>query len=112
MKLRTLFLSWLLSLIAIVLCYSPTFGQDKSAYQQAYTQIVGMLEGKDSLSFKKAVFLTENAYLDNKLSYDKFSKQIKLYSQISHTIRELITAPARGLFYCATLLFFFRGLNF
>jgi hypothetical protein len=36
-----------------------------------------MLNNKDSLSFKKAVFIAENAYYNNELIYNKFNEQIK-----------------------------------
>jgi hypothetical protein len=45
-------------------------------YRQAFAEIGEMLEGKKPLSLKKAVFLTENAYLDNRMTYDWFSADI------------------------------------
>jgi hypothetical protein len=45
-------------------------------YRQAFTEIGEMLEGKKPLSLKRAVFLTENAYLDNRMTYDWFAADI------------------------------------
>jgi len=41
-------------------------------YNQAYNKIVQMLDGKKPLSFKRAAFLVEWAYLKGNLDYDKF----------------------------------------
>lgn len=40
-----------------------------SYYQEAYDEIVGMLEGKSALSVKRAVFLAEWAFYDGKVDY-------------------------------------------
>lgn len=40
-------------------------------YEEAYLEIKSMLEGKMPLSIKRAVFLSEWAYLDGKLDYEK-----------------------------------------
>ena len=39
----------------------------QSLYDDAYSKIESMLSGKDSLDFKKAVFLTENIYSEKNL---------------------------------------------
>jgi hypothetical protein len=36
----------------------------------AYLKIESMLSSKDSLNFKQAVFLTENAYFENQLNQE------------------------------------------
>lgn len=41
-------------------------------YNQAYLEMADMLDGKTSLSIKRAVFLTEWAYLDGGLDYDEY----------------------------------------
>jgi hypothetical protein len=46
-------------------------------FETAFDEINGMLTGKNPLSFKRAVFLSENAYLDNRLSYSAFDFSIK-----------------------------------
>lgn len=74
-------------LLSFVTCFTHVLGQGgKESYRQAYDQLVRMLDGKDSLSFKKAVFITENAYLDNTLSYDKFNAQINTFSAVCRQI--------------------------
>lgn len=45
-------------------------------YQTAFTQLEAMLEGKEKLNLKRAVFLTENAFGENKLPYADFERPI------------------------------------
>jgi len=45
-------------------------------YAGAYERLKSMLEGKLPLSFKNAVFITENAWYDNQLEYLSFSSYI------------------------------------
>jgi len=40
-----------------------------AVYQTAYQEIVDMLEGKKAMSLKQAVFITENAFYDNKYKH-------------------------------------------
>jgi hypothetical protein len=46
-------------------------------FEKAYSEMDAMLNGKQTLSFKRAVFLSENAYLENRLSYSAFDLSIK-----------------------------------
>jgi hypothetical protein len=41
-------------------------------YNQAYLEMADMLDGKQEISIKRAVFLQEWAYLDGELDYDEF----------------------------------------
>ena len=47
-----------------------------SLYNAAFLEISDMLDSKQPLSIKRAVFLAEWAYLDGKLDYDEFCKTI------------------------------------
>lgn len=49
---------------------------NKHAYQTAFNEQLNMLEGKAPLSFKRAVFITENAYYGNKLNYTDFCRKL------------------------------------
>ncbi len=55
------------------------------SYRQAYDEISHM--NPDSFSFTRATFTIENAYLDNKLSYDKFVSAVKLKADV---VRQLL----------------------
>lgn len=48
----------------------------KDYHEKAYKEIEGMLEGWRPLNFKRAVFVTENAYYKDSLSYDAFNAKI------------------------------------
>lgn len=61
------------------------------AYEKAYQELAKMLDGRYPLSFKRAVFLSENAYFDNRLSYEEFNEHIMELSRIcqrSKTVNE------------------------
>ena len=45
-------------------------------FKQSFLELQNMLDGKQDLSLKRAVFLSENAFLDNSLSYDWFCNDI------------------------------------
>lgn len=67
-----LFLLFLLVLRSTAQAQHP----DISRYETAYAEIADMLDGKASLSIKRAVFLAEWAYLDGNLDYDRFCDKI------------------------------------
>jgi hypothetical protein len=56
-------------------------------YNEAYEIVDSMLTGKNPLSFKKAVFTTENAYLDGQMSFFKFDNEIKLFANIIRVVK-------------------------
>jgi hypothetical protein len=58
------------------LTLSDSFSQSKSSYDYAYNEIMKMVNGESPLDFKKAVFLTENAFYSNKLDYNEFCQRI------------------------------------
>lgn len=64
-----------------------TSQKHKQLYENAYNEMTQMLEGKQAISFKKAVFLMENAYLNNTWTYEKFNQQI---SSLTNKLRQLI----------------------
>lgn len=57
-------------------------------YQQAYQELAKMLAGSYPLSFKRAVFLTENAYFDNRLSFEEFSGRVAALAQVCCLLKE------------------------
>lgn len=48
-----------------------------AAYYSAFQKIVEMLNNKKPLDLKKAVFLVENAYFNNTMSWEKYNKTIQ-----------------------------------
>jgi hypothetical protein len=65
-------------------------------YEQAYQELARMLDGRYPLSFKRAVFLTENAYFRNELEYDGFCA---LIAELVQTCRVLEAQTAPQLLY-------------
>lgn len=72
MKRLLIFLTYLLSHYSI----ANGIEINDSSYHHAFVKIEQMLDGRAALSFKRAVFLSENAYLDNVLTYEEFNKPI------------------------------------
>ena len=61
--------------------YFSVFAQkaetERKYFEEAYQEINAMLTDQKPVSFKRAVFLSENAYLNNTLSYSAFDLAIK-----------------------------------
>jgi len=66
----------------------------KESYYQAFAELNDMLSGNIPVNFKRAVFITENAFMDNGLDYEAFSAYIK---ELSHVCNEV--AKSRPLLY-------------
>jgi hypothetical protein len=58
-------------------------------YQNAYIELVSMLDGIKPIDFKRAVFISENAYLNDSLNYDTYKNQI---DTITNKLKWLIKA--------------------
>ncbi|MCL1937342.1 MAG: hypothetical protein FWF52_02970 [Candidatus Azobacteroides sp.] len=58
----------------------------ESYYNDAFERIDSMLSGKSALDFKKAVFLTENAYFENQLDPEVFDNYIRFCTSICRGI--------------------------
>lgn len=54
----------------------------KIYFQQAFKEVKNMLEGKQPMSFEKAVFVTENAYRDNQFIYANFQKSLDVHTYL------------------------------
>lgn len=65
-----------LNFISLTINAQPTY------YTEALSRIENMLSDKAALNFQEAVFLTENAYFENRLDREKFSKDIAFYTHI------------------------------
>lgn len=72
-------------LLFILIC--PFVKADKAAYESAYLTLEAMLEGKETIDFKKAIFTVENAYYGNTMSYEEFDKGIK---NLAHVCKGMI----------------------
>ncbi|HHG84519.1 MAG TPA: hypothetical protein ENJ82_07210 [Bacteroidetes bacterium] len=57
-------------------------------YEAAYHSIRAMIDGEKPVSFKRAVFLSENAFLEGNLNYQVFNQQIENLAELSHLVRQ------------------------
>ncbi|MDR1554292.1 MAG: hypothetical protein LBS69_12660 [Prevotellaceae bacterium] len=74
-------------LFVLSLFYSFSLSaQESAAYEDTYNYINKMLSGEDSLNFKKAVFITENAYFENQLNEEEFDNFIRFYASFCRGI--------------------------
>lgn len=69
------------------------FAQNDQLFRQALDEVQAMLEGTDSMSFERAVFVTENVYYDNRFSYQDFQSALNLETFM---IQNLIVANDRS----------------
>lgn len=60
-----------------------------SIYQAAFDELDQMVIGAKPISVKRAVFITENAYLENQMSYEAFGLLIANYVKMSKAIADL-----------------------
>ena len=60
--------------------YIKPFDED---YKKTFGEMKEMLEQPEKLSFKRVVFLTENAYLKDSLDYPSFCKQVSVLAKIA-----------------------------
>jgi len=60
-----------------------------SLYNNAYGELSAMLTGAEAISFKRAVFITENAYEDGKLDYNSYCSEI---NDIATKLRKMIAS--------------------
>lgn len=84
-----------ITLVTLALLFSFAQGANqvandssKTAFYSAFDALKNMLEGKDSLNYEKAIFITENAYYDNKFSFEYFSKTIDSHIKIIDLLAE------------------------
>jgi len=56
-------------------------GRSRNYFEEAYKELEGMLEGRDSLDYERAVFLTENAYWDNQIAYSDFKNLLDVHTE-------------------------------
>jgi len=73
-------------ILFLLFCFSTKAQETKSLYDTTFLALSEMLEGKQPVDFKKAVFLVENSFLENKLDYQQFCKAIDYYKTLCEQI--------------------------
>jgi len=77
-------ITFLLISLFVGLNYHTTFAQqidNAEIYREAFTEQLKMLKGEIPISYKRAVFITENAYHNGKLDYLSFCNDISVTAQ-------------------------------
>lgn len=72
--------------LSIVISCSLKAQNPISIYQMTYNRIDSMLAGTAKLSFKKAVFDTESAYLDERLNYIQINQEIEELVKLTNSV--------------------------
>ena len=62
----------------------PSISQE--VYYKTYKEHLAMLEGKQPIDFKKAVFMTENAFFNDEMDYGGFCERIHFASDICNSL--------------------------
>ena len=60
--------------VAQITPYPPE--KEKENYSEAFNELNNMLNGNTPLSFKRAVYVTENSFYQNKLDYKEYCNSI------------------------------------
>lgn len=66
---------------------------NKNSFELAYLEIEKMLEGEQDLDFKRAVFVSENAFFENRLNYNEFKNLILILKVVGEQIFDNISIP-------------------
>ena len=75
----------LLFIYSLGVCTINIYSQSEY-FNESFTKINSMLLDKDPLNFTQAVYVTENAYFDNKLNANDFNNAIKFNTSICRGI--------------------------
>ncbi|MBS1506086.1 MAG: hypothetical protein JSS79_05535 [Bacteroidetes bacterium] len=79
----------LLALLLVLPCMYSQAQDVKANYEKAFDELHQMLKGEITPSFKRAVFVTENAYVDNLLSYEDFCFQIDALVKLTRSVEAM-----------------------
>ncbi len=80
-------------LIAAALKASEPADSSKVYFEQAFSELKSMLEGKIPASFERAVFISENPYRDNRYSFESYRDAIDRHL---YFVRQLFAANDRS----------------
>ncbi len=78
----------ILSSAIILLCINIYSQDSKYLFQDAFRSIDSMLTGKSQIDFERAVFLTENAYLEGKLDYSYINNELVILKNLTEVVSQ------------------------
>jgi hypothetical protein len=70
---------------------NDSLNKGKEVYKNAFNELERMLKGDAPLSFKRAVYLVENAYFNNELDYNKFNAHLNMFTEYCNRIMNAST---------------------
>jgi hypothetical protein len=86
----------LISLNCLGQHYFPPKEDVRKNYDKAFLELKGMLDGSTIASFKRAVFISENAFLNDTLDFDQFDGTIKFWTERCKNIESQIQLDYKG----------------
>lgn len=66
----------------------PNQTDPKAAFYTAFEELKNMLNGKEKLNYEKAVFITENAFYDNRFQFSQFQKVLDAHTRIIESVAQ------------------------
>src|SRR5690349_5668003 len=77
-------------ILSLIICVYKGFSQTtdpvKANYEKAFDELHQLIRGEIPMSFKRAVYLTENAFLDNQVLYDEYLKEISKLARLAKAV--------------------------
>jgi hypothetical protein len=73
-------MKYIIGIVLALLCStlrSQNLDEGQELYNNAFMELRGMLNDSIPLSFKRATFISENAFVDNKQNYEDFNDRIR-----------------------------------
>ena len=78
----------LLFLLLIPILAGAQIADKETIYLRAYDELNAMLTGEQPISFKRAVYVSENAYLEGGLDYQLFENEIELLVNVARFVKQ------------------------
>jgi len=72
----------LILILCFLFCISIQAQTSKERYESTFESLISMLDGNQSMDFKRAVFLVEDSYLEGQLDSVAYEKSIKFYKSL------------------------------
>lgn len=78
----------LLFLLLIPILAGAQIADKETIYLRAYDELNAMLTGEQPISFKRAVYVSENAYFEGGLDYQLFENEIELLVNVARFVKQ------------------------
>lgn len=82
------FIRFVCIFVIISSCQLSFAGSKEYYFNRAYEELNNMLSGESSLSFKRSVFVVENAYYEEKIDVNRFNAILSEYATLCRNLAE------------------------